>query len=63
MITDLGVLEPSGGELTLTTLHPGVSVEQVRENTGWDLKTADNVQVSETPTAQELAALRELVAR
>ena len=63
VITDLGVLEPSGGELTLTRLHPGVSVEQVRENTGWDLKTVDNVQVSEAPSAQELAALRELVAR
>jgi glutaconate CoA-transferase, subunit B len=63
VITDLGVLEPVGGELTLTTLHPGVTVEQVRENTGWDLKVADNVQVSAAPTAQELAALRELVAR
>jgi glutaconate CoA-transferase subunit B len=63
VITDLGVLEPVAGELTLTTLHPGVTVEQVRENTGWDLKIADNVQVSAAPTAQELAALRELVAR
>jgi glutaconate CoA-transferase subunit B len=40
-----------------------VTVEQVRENTGWDLKTVDNVQVSEAPSAEELAALRELVAR
>jgi glutaconate CoA-transferase, subunit B len=63
VITDLGVLQPVGDELTLTTLHPGVSTEQVLENTGWDLKIADNVQVSDAPTAQELAALRELVAR
>jgi glutaconate CoA-transferase subunit B len=63
VITDLGVLEPVAGELTLTTLHPDVRVEQVRENTGWDLKIADNVQVSDAPSAQELAALRELVAR
>ncbi len=63
VITDLGVLEPSGGELTLTALHPGVTVEQVRENTGWDLRVVDNVQVSEVPTAEELAALRELVSR
>jgi glutaconate CoA-transferase subunit B len=63
VITDLGVLQPVGGELTLTALHPGVSTEQVRESTGWDLKIADNVQVSDAPTAQELAALRELVAR
>jgi glutaconate CoA-transferase subunit B len=63
VITDLGVLSPIEGELTLTTLHPGVTVEQVRENTGWDLKVLDNVQVSEAPTPEELAALRELVAR
>jgi glutaconate CoA-transferase subunit B len=63
VITDLGVLEPIDGELTLTTLHPGVTVEQVRDNTGWDLKTVDNVQVSDAPSAEELAALRELVAR
>jgi glutaconate CoA-transferase subunit B len=63
VITDLAVLEPIDGELTLTALHPGVSVGQVRESTGWDLRTVDNVQVSEAPSAQELAALRELVAR
>ncbi len=63
VITDLGVLVPMGGELTLTTLHPGVALEQVQENTGWELKVVDNVQVSEAPTAEELAALRELVAR
>ncbi|MGH2862547.1 MAG: CoA-transferase subunit beta [Solirubrobacteraceae bacterium] len=63
VITDLGVLEPIGGELTLTTLHPGVTVQQVRENTGWELTVVDNVQVSEAPAAKELAALRELVAR
>jgi glutaconate CoA-transferase, subunit B len=63
VITDLGVLEPVAGELALTTLHPGVSAERVWENTGWDLKIADNVQVSDAPSALELAALRELVAR
>jgi glutaconate CoA-transferase subunit B len=63
VITDLGVLEPVDGELTLTTLHPGVTVEQVREATGWELKVLDSVQVSEPPTAEELAALRELVSR
>ncbi len=63
VITDLGVLRPVDGELTLTTLHPGVSVEQVRENTGWDLKAVASVAVSPAPTSEELAALRELVSR
>jgi glutaconate CoA-transferase, subunit B len=63
VITDLGVLEPVDGELTLTTLHPGVTVDQVREATGWELQVAGNLQVSEAPTAEELSALRELVSR
>ena len=63
VITDLGVLEPRGGELTLTALHPGVSVEQAREATGWELRVADAVATTEPPTGEELRALEELVAR
>ncbi len=63
VITDLGVLEPIDGELTLTTLHPGVTVEQVREATGWELGVLDKLGVSAAPSAEELEALRELVAR
>ena len=63
VITDLGVLEPRAGELTLTAVHPGVSVEQVQESTGWDLRVAEEIAVSEQPTERELSALRELVAR
>ena len=64
VITDLGVLEPSDdGELTLTEIHPGVTVEQVRENTGWDLKVAGDLRVTDAPTAEEQRALEELVAR
>jgi glutaconate CoA-transferase subunit B len=64
VITDLGVLEPDpeSCELTLTRLHPGVEVEQAREATGWALAVADDLARSDTPTAQELEALRELVA-
>jgi glutaconate CoA-transferase, subunit B len=65
VITDLGVLEPDpeSKELTLTRLHPGCTVEQAREATGWDLKAVDSPAVTADPTAEELAALRELVAR
>ena len=64
MITDLGVLEPDPetAELVLTALHPGVTVEQVRAATGWDLQIADDLQTTEPPTEEELKALRELVA-
>ncbi len=63
VITDLGVLEPSGGELTLTMRHPGVTVEQVQAATGWELRVAAPVQTTPEPTAEELFALRELLAR
>jgi glutaconate CoA-transferase subunit B len=63
VITDLGVLEPRDGELTLTSVHPGVAVEQVREATGWELRVADAVAVTEPPTETELGALEELLAR
>jgi glutaconate CoA-transferase subunit B len=64
VITDLGVLEPdpTTKELTLTSVHPGVTVEQVREATGWDLRVAADVTVGEPPTAEELRVLRQLKA-
>jgi glutaconate CoA-transferase, subunit B len=63
VITDLGVLEPSDGELTLTAVHPDVDVDEVREATGWELRVADEVATTEPATDEELLALRELVAR
>ena len=56
--------DPKTHELTLTGLHPGVTVEDVVEKTGWsDLKIASELTTTEDPTQQELDALRELIAR
>jgi glutaconate CoA-transferase subunit B len=62
VITDHGVLEPDPetNELTLTRLHPGVTVEQARQATGWKLKVADNLEQVAEPTEIELAALHRL---
>jgi glutaconate CoA-transferase subunit B len=61
VVTDLGVLEPDGGgELTLTRLHPGATVEQARAATGWELKVAEALTATEPPTEAELGALRDL---
>ncbi|MCQ4084781.1 CoA-transferase subunit beta [Streptomyces sp. RB6PN25] len=64
VITDLGVLrpDPATAELVLTELHPGVSAEQVRAATGWELKTADSIGTTAPPTPEELATLRALKA-
>jgi glutaconate CoA-transferase subunit B len=60
VVTDLGILEPDDGELTLTRVHPGVAPEQARAATGWDLRVADGVRETDPPTDAELAALRGL---
>jgi glutaconate CoA-transferase, subunit B len=61
VVTDLGILEPDeDGELTLTRLHPGATVEQARAATGWELKVAPQPGQTEPPTDAELEALREL---
>lgn len=62
VITDLGVLRPEPGtnELVLTELHPGVTVEQAEAATGWPLRRADVVTVTEPPTPLELTTLAEL---
>jgi glutaconate CoA-transferase, subunit B len=60
VVTDLGVMEPDeNGELTLTALHLGKTVEQVKENTGWDLKVASELKITEAPTNEELRILRD----
>jgi glutaconate CoA-transferase subunit B len=60
VVTDLGILEPRDGELTLTRLHPGVTIEQARTATGWALRVAEDVGETKAPGERELAALRAL---
>ncbi|MGH3517802.1 MAG: CoA-transferase subunit beta [Haloechinothrix sp.] len=62
VITDLGAFrpDPESHELVLTELHPGVTVDQVREATGWTLKVAPDLGRTPVPTDDELAALRAL---
>lgn len=61
VVTDLGVLEPDeSGELVLTYVHPGVDAEQAQAATGWDLRVAEELAVSEPPSVAELTALRAL---
>jgi glutaconate CoA-transferase subunit B len=63
VVTDLGVLEPIDGELTLVAVHPEVDAEAAREATGWELTVAGDLRQTEPPTETELTALRSLRAR
>ena len=62
VITNLGVLRPDQQtkELMLTSIHPGVVVSKVLEETGWNLKVADELSVTPPPTDLELGTLRDL---
>jgi glutaconate CoA-transferase subunit B len=60
VVTDIGILEPDEtGELVLTALHPGKTVEEAKVNTGWDLKVSPDLRTTESPTEDELRILRE----
>ena len=60
VVTDHGILEPRDGELTLTHVHPGVGVEEVRAATGWVLRVAADVAETQPASDEELRALRAL---
>lgn len=64
VITDLGILrpDPMSRELVLTSVHPGVTAEQVQDATGWDLAVADDLDETAAPTPEELCVMRELKA-
>ncbi len=62
LITDLCIMEPDPKtkEMTVVSIHPGVTREQIQENTGWTVKFADKVTETPAPTELELKVLREL---
>jgi glutaconate CoA-transferase subunit B len=61
VVTDLGRygFDPATGEMVLAAVHPGVSADDVRAATGWDLRVADDLQVTPDPTPEELRLIRE----
>ncbi|MCC4310421.1 CoA-transferase subunit beta [Alcanivorax marinus] len=65
VITDLCILKPDPvtKELVVTSLHPGVTSEDVVAATGWDIRFAGDLGTTPTPTAEELKVLRNLKAR
>jgi glutaconate CoA-transferase subunit B len=65
VITDLCVMEPDERtrELTVTSLHPGISNAQVQEATEWPVRFADDLSQTRAPEPGELEILRELRAR
>jgi glutaconate CoA-transferase subunit B len=65
VVTDLCVLEPdpASKELTVVSLHPGVTRERVQQATGWPLRFAERVSETAAPSDAELNTLRTLLER
>jgi glutaconate CoA-transferase subunit B len=63
VVTDLGTytFDDATGEMTLVTLHPGVTLEDVRANMGWDPRVADALGETPAPSDEELRLLREVL--
>lgn len=62
IVTDLAVLDfgAPNHAIRLKSLHPGVTFEQVQENTGFDLVRPEVVPITPAPTADELSLIAQL---
>ena len=65
VITNLCIMtpDPVSRELTVASLHPGVTREQVQAATGWDIRFASDVGATSAPSERELTVLRDLLKR
>jgi len=63
VVSNLAVLgyHPESKRMMLLATQPGISVEHVLENTGFELLMTDQVEQNPPPTAEELDILREQV--
>jgi glutaconate CoA-transferase subunit B len=59
VVTDLGVLDFENGEMILTELYEGSTVEQVQAACGWKLKISQNLKTNPEPKEKEISLLRE----
>jgi glutaconate CoA-transferase, subunit B len=59
LITTLAVLRFTDGEAVLESYHPASSVDDVRANTGWDLRVSRDAHPTALPSAEVLSIIRE----
>jgi glutaconate CoA-transferase subunit B len=59
VVTDLGIYRfDDGGEMRLESLHPGATIEQVRQTIGWDVGVSPSLGATAAPTDRELQLIR-----
>jgi acyl CoA:acetate/3-ketoacid CoA transferase beta subunit len=62
VITQLGVygFDDATKQLKLLALHPGVTLEDVRANSGMEIPVSENIETTQPPTPEERRVLREI---
>ena len=62
VITDLCVMDFNGPnrQMRVISLHPGVSIEEVCDNTAFDLAVSEQLTTTEAPTEAQLAIIAQL---
>lgn len=62
VVTQLGVygFDEESKKMKLVRTQPGVSVEEIKDNTGFELKVPDDLELEPEPTEEELNTLRKL---
>jgi glutaconate CoA-transferase, subunit B len=65
VVTDLCVMEPHPvtKEMTVRSLHPGITRQKVEAATGWKIRFAEQVEQTRAPDSFELETLRQLQRR
>ncbi|NOZ07179.1 MAG: CoA-transferase [Chloroflexi bacterium] len=60
VVTNLAVMdfEPQSGAMRLVSIHPGVTIEEIQDNTGFDLILPDTIPTTKPPTGEEITLLR-----
>jgi glutaconate CoA-transferase subunit B len=60
VVTDLGIYHfDDSGEMRLDSIHPGATLDQIRETIGWEPKVAEPLATTPAPTPDELRLIRE----
>ena len=60
VITSMGIFsfDPDSREMILTSNHPGVAVDEIKNETGWPLRVSPDIHETAAPSNDELAAVR-----
>jgi len=63
VFTDKAVMDfdPNSGLMRLKSVHPGVTIEDIKANTGFELIVPQNVPVTEPPSSEDLRLIREVI--